>query len=134
MSATSRPADLVRDAIKINVLPAYLPSVMWDESEQPFTSPDSKIIYVKLSGSPVNAFIRVGDAQVHLFSRENATYSELDTLYTESLAACEYLMNTNFILQDDCNSKVESVIEHVTGPYRTDKNRYYYRFTVRVLS
>jgi len=134
MSATSRPVDLVRDHIRDNVLTTYLPAVMWDESEQPFDNGDASIILARQEGRPVNDFIRVHDVQVWLFSKENSNYSDMNTLFDNANAACEYVMNTDFILSNADEGKALPIIEHVTGPYRTNKNRFFYRFTVRVLS
>lgn len=134
MSATSRPADLVRVAIKTNVLPTFSQSLMLDESEHPFTSASSNIIYTRQTGAPDDSFIRNHDVQVSLFSKENADYADIGVLFDQANAACDYLRDVEFVLQDSSTAKIQSVIEHVTGPYRTNKNRYFYRFTFRVLS
>ena len=134
MSATSRPMDLVRDHIRDNVLPAYLPSIMWDESEQPFTNKDAKIIFAKQEGRQVNGFIRVHDVQVWLFSTAGADIGDANTLFNDANLACDYIMSTNMILTDADSGKAPLIIEYVTGPYKTNENRYFYRFTVRVLS
>ena len=134
MSATSRPFDLVRNHIRDNVLPTYLPSIMWDESEQPFTNKSSSIIFARQEGRQVNAFIRVHDVQVWLFSKAGADIGDANTLFNDANLACDYIMSTNMILTDADSGKAPLVIEHVTGPYRTNENRYFYRFTVRVLS
>ena len=134
MSATSRPMDLVRDHIRDNVLPAYLPSIMWDESEQPFTNRDANIIFTKQEGGQVNGFIRVHNVQVLLFCKAGADIGDASTLFNDANLACDYIMSTNMILTDADSGKAPLIIEHVTGPYRTNENRYFYRFTVRVLS
>ena len=134
MSATSRPMDLVRDHIRNNVLTTYLPSVMWDESEQPFTNRDANIIFARQEGRQVDAFIRVHDVQVWLFCKAGADIGDSNTLFNDANLACDYIMSTNFILTDADTGKAPLIIEHVTGPYRTNENRYFYRFTVRVLS
>jgi hypothetical protein len=134
MSATSRPMDLVRDHIRNNVLTTYLPSVMWDESEQPFTNKDASIIFARQEGRQVDAFIRVHDVQVWMFSKAGADIGDSNTLFNDANLACDYIMSTNMILTDADSGKAPLVIEHVTGPYRTNENRYFYRFTVRVLS
>jgi hypothetical protein len=134
MSATSRPMDLVRDHIRNNVLTTYLPSVMWDESEQPFTNKDASIIFARQEGRQVDAFIRVHDVQVWLFCKAGADIGDANTLFNDANLACDYIMSTNFILTDADTGKAPLIIEHVTGPYRTNENRYFYRFTVRVLS
>jgi hypothetical protein len=134
MSATSRPMDLVRDHIRNNVLTTYLPSVMWDESEQPFTNKDASIIFARQEGRQVDAFIRVHDVQVWMFSKAGADIGDSNTLFNDANLACDYIMSTNMILADSDSGKAPLIIEHVTGPYRTNENRYFYRFTVRVLS
>jgi hypothetical protein len=134
MSATSRPMDLVRDHIRNNVLTTYLPSVMWDESEQPFTNKDASIIFARQEGRQVDAFIRVHDVQVWMFSKAGADIGDSNTLFNDANLACDYIMSTNMILTDSDSGKAPLIIEHVTGPYRTNENRYFYRFTVRVLS
>jgi hypothetical protein len=134
MSATSRPMDLVRDHIRNNVLTTYLPSVMWDESEQPFTNKDASIIFARQEGRQVDAFIRVHDVQVWMFSKAGADIGDSNTLFNDANLACDYIMSTNMILTDADSGKAPLIIEHVTGPYRTNENRYFYRFTVRVLS
>jgi hypothetical protein len=134
MSATSRPMDLVRDHIRNNVLTTYLPSVMWDESEQPFTNKDASIIFARQEGRQVDAFIRVHDVQVWMFSKAGADIGDSNTLFNDANLACDYIMSTNMILTDAGSGKAPLIIEHVTGPYRTNENRYFYRFTVRVLS
>lgn len=134
MSATSRPLDFVRDAIRDNVLTAFLPAFMWNEALQPFTTPNANIIVTKQKGVGDEAFIRVHDVQVMLFTAENCDVSDVSTLLDQANAACDYVRDVNFILVDADTSKIERVIEHVTGPYQTVKNRYFYRFTVRVLS
>lgn len=134
MSATSRPVDLVRDTIRTNVLPSYLPAIMWDESEQPFQNKESNIILARQEGRTVNAFIRVHDVQVWLFSKAGADIGDANTLFDDANLACDYIMSTNLVLSSADEGKAPLVIEHVTGPYRTNENRYFYRFTVRVLS
>lgn len=134
MSATSRPVDLVRNTIRTNVLPSYLPAIMWDESEQPFQNKDSNIVLARQEGRTVNAFIRVHDVQVWLFSKANADIGDANTLFDDANLACDYIMSTNLVLSSADEGKAPLVIEHVTGPYRTNENRYFYRFTVRVLS
>ena len=122
MSATSRPVDLVRDHIRNNVLTTYSPAIMWDESEQPFTDPASNIILARQEGRQVNGFIRVHDVQVWMFCKAGADIGDANTLFNDANLACDYIMSLNLIF------------EHVTGPYKTNENRYFYRFTVRVLS
>ena len=134
MSATSRPMDLVRDHIRNNVLTTYLPSVMWDESEQPFTNKDASIIFARQEGRQVDAFIRVHDVQVWVFSKAGSDIGDSNTLFNDANLACDYIMSTNMILTDADSGKAPLIIEHVSGPYRTNENRYFYRFTVRVLS
>lgn len=134
MSATSRPVDLMRDHIRNNVLPSYLPAIMWDESEQPFTNKTSNIICARQEGRAVDAFIRVHDVQVWLFSRAGADIGDANTLFNDANLACDYVMSTNFILTNEDEGKAPLIIEHVTGPYKTNENRYFYRFTARVLS
>lgn len=134
MSATSRPVDLVRDTIRTNVLPSYLPAIMWDESEQPFQNKESNIILARQEGRTVNAFIRVHDVQVWLFSKAGADIGDANTLFDDANLACDYIMSINLVLSSADEGKAPLVIEHVTGPYRTNENRYFYRFTVRVLS
>jgi len=134
MSAIARVCDLIVDHIRDNLLTTYQPAVMWDESERPFTGSANKIILARQEGRSVNGFVRVSDVQVWLFSQRSSDYSDLDSLCNDALAACDYVMDTDFVLQDASTAKVESVIEHVTGPYRTESNRYFYRFTVRVLA
>jgi hypothetical protein len=134
MSSTSRPIDLVRDHIRDNVLTTYLPSIMWDESEQPFTNKAASIIFARQEGRQVNGFIRVHDVQVWIFSKAGADIGDANTLFNDANLACDYIMSVNFILTDADSGKAPLIIEHVTGPYRTNENRYFYRFTVRVLS
>ena len=134
MSATSRPVDLVRDTIRTNVLPSYSPAIMWDESEQPFQNSESNIILARQEGRTVDAFIRVHDVQVWLFSKAGADIGDANTLFNDANLACDYIMSVNLILSTADEGKAPLVIEHVTGPYRTAENRYFYRFTVRVLS
>ena len=134
MSATSRPVDLVRDTIRTNVLPTYLPAIMWDESEQPFQNSESNIILARQEGRTVNAFIRVHDVQVWLFSKAGADIGDANTLFNDANLACDYIMSVNLVLSNADEGKAPLIIEHVTGPYRTNENRYFYRFTVRVLS
>ena len=134
MSATSRPVDLVRDQIRTNVLPSYSPAIMWDESEQPFTNKASNIICARQEGRTVDAFIRVHDVQVWLFSKAGADIGDANALFNDANLACDYIMSTNFILTNADEGKAPLIIEHVTGPYKTSENRYFYRFTARVLS
>ena len=126
--------ELVRDHIRNNVLTTYLPSVMWDESEQPFTNKDASIIFARQEGRQVDAFIRVHDVQVWMFSKAGADIGDSNTLFNDANLACDYIMSTNMILTDADSGKAPLIIEHVTGPYKTNENRYFYRFTVRVLS
>tara|TARA_R110000851_G_C12871558_1_gene545019 strand:+ start:54 stop:458 length:405 start_codon:yes stop_codon:yes gene_type:complete len=134
MSSTSRPVDLVRDHIRNNVLTTYSPAIMWDESEQPFTNKDSSIILARQEGRSVNDFIRVHDVQVWVFSKAGADIGDASTLFNDANLACDYIMSVNLVLADADQGKAPLVIEHVTGPYKTSENRYFYRFTVRVLS
>jgi len=134
MSATSRPVDLVRDHIRNNILTTYSPAIMWDESEQPFTDPASNIILARQEGRQVNGFIRVHDVQVWLFCKAGADIGDANTLFNDANLACDYIMSLNLILTDAESGKAPLIIEHVTGPYKTNENRYFYRFTVRVLS
>tara|TARA_R110000737_G_scaffold296193_1_gene302799 strand:+ start:57 stop:380 length:324 start_codon:yes stop_codon:yes gene_type:complete len=107
---------------------------MWDESEQPFTNKDASIIFARQEGRQVDAFIRVHDVQVWMFSKAGADIGDSNTLFNDANLACDYIMSTNMILTDADSGKAPLIIEHVTGPYRTNENRYFYRFTVRVLS
>lgn len=132
MPATSRPSDLVRNHVINNVLDSYRPAVMWDESEATFTDKSASICCARQEGRPVDTFLRVHDVQVWLFSKANATLSDCDSLFDDANRACDYLMNGNFRLAG-CEIAAP-VIEHVTGPYKTKENRYFYRFTVRVRS
>ena len=135
MSATSRPADLVRNHIRDNVLTAYLPAIMWDESQEPFkTNKDAKIIVARQEGRGVNAFIRVHSVQVWLSSKANAAPADNNALFDDANLACDYIMSINQRLAGSDLEIAAPIIEHVTGPYKTGENRYFYRFTVRVLS
>jgi len=116
MTATTRAMDVIRDVIHDNLLTTYKPSVFFDEAQQPFTDPDAKIIFTKQEGRPVDAFIRQFDVEVTLFSVANATPADNSSTFDDALAACDYVMNTNFRPVADDLTISSPVISHVSGP------------------
>ena len=120
-----RHADEVRDFIRTNALPTYNPAIQWDETLSPFDI-DSPIIYCRQEGRSVDAFVRQVDVTVYLFSGLNATLAELDQLYTDAVAALEYI-KANYNVTDGIRA---TVTQDVMGEYRTGQNRRYYTFSV----
>lgn len=120
-----RHADEIRDFIRTNALPAFNPAIQWDESAAPFNI-DEPIIYCRQEGRPVDAFVRQVSVTVYLFSGLNATIAELDQLYTDAVAALEYV-KANFNVTDGIRA---TVTQDVMGEYRTGQNRRYYTFQV----
>ena len=120
-----RHADVIRDFIRTNALPAYNPAIEWDEATEPFTI-DEPIIYCRQEGRPVDAFVRQVSVSVMLFSGKNATKQELNTLFNDAVAALEYV-KANFYVGDGTQI---TVTQDVMGEYRTGQNRRYYTFQV----
>ena len=120
-----RHADEIRDFIRTNALPAFNPAIQWDESAAPFNI-DEPIIYCRQEGRPVDAFVRQVSVTVYLFSGLNATIAELNQLYTDAVAALEYV-KANFNVTDGIRA---TVTQDVMGEYRTGQNRRYYTFQV----
>ena len=120
-----RHADEIRDFIRTNALPAFNPAIQWDESAAPFNI-DEPIIYCRQEGRPVDAFVRQVSVTVYLFSGLNASIAELDQLYTDAVAAIEYV-KANFNVTDGIRA---TVTQDVMGEYRTGQNRRYYTFQV----
>lgn len=120
-----RHADEIRDFIRDNALPTYNPAIQWDETLPPFDI-DSPIIYCRQEGRSVDAFVRQVDVTVYLFSGLNATLAELDQLYTDAVAALEYI-KANYNVTDGIRA---TVTQDVMGEYRTGQNRRYYTFSV----
>jgi hypothetical protein len=87
---------------------------------------DSPIIYCRQEGRSVDAFVRQVDVTVYLFSGLNATLAELDQLYTDAVAALEYI-KANYNVTDGIRA---TVTQDVMGEYRTGQNRRYYTFSV----
>lgn len=121
-----RHADELRDYVRDNVLTDYYPAVSWQEDAPPFTLTDRPIIYCRQEGRPVDAMIRQMSVDVYVFSRAGATDAEMNSLYTDAVAALEYV-KANPALNDDIRLTVTA---DVTGEYYTGQNRRYYRFTV----
>jgi hypothetical protein len=120
-----RHADEIRDFIRTNALPSFNPAIQWDESAAPFNI-DEPIIYCRQEGRPVDAFVRQVSVTVYLFSGLNATIAELDQLYTDAVAALEYV-KANFNVTGGIRA---TVTQDVMGEYRTGQNRRYYTFQV----
>jgi hypothetical protein len=120
-----RHADEIRDFIRANALPAYNPAIQWDETLPPFEL-DSPIIYCRQEGRSVDAFVRQVDVTVYLFSGLNATLAELNQLYTDAVAALEYI-KANYNVTDGIRA---TVTQDIMGEYRTGQNRRYYTFSV----
>lgn len=120
-----RHADVIRDFIRTNALPAYNPAIEWDEATEPFTI-DESIIYCRQEGRPVDAFVRQVSVSVMLFSGKNATKQELNALFNDAVAALEYV-KANFYVGDGTQI---TVTQDVMGEYRTGQNRRYYTFQV----
>ena len=125
-----RVSDLVRDYIRTNVIPAYLPAVTWNEDQSPYDTENSKIIFTKQTGRAVDAYVRQADVEILLFSAKNANLSDLDSLLTEVEAVVEYI-KANFVITQDLRM---SITQDVTGPYNTSQNRYFYRMSVLTVS
>jgi hypothetical protein len=120
-----RHADEIRTFIRDNALPSYNPAIQWDEILPPFDT-DSPIIYCRQEGRSVDAFVRQVDVTVYLFSGLNATLAELNQLYTDAVAALEYI-KANYNVTDGIRA---TVTQDVMGEYRTGQNRRYYTFSV----
>ena len=58
-----RVSDLVRNYIRANVIPAYLPAVTWNEDQSPYDIENSKIIFTKQTGRAVDAYVRQADVE-----------------------------------------------------------------------
>ncbi len=123
--------DTIRDYLFENVLTGYKPAVLFDESTAPFTDDTSKIVFTKMEGRPIIHFTRQHDCQVLLFSKTNANMADMKAIKVESEAALKAL--TESVKINACIANCD-VIEDVTGPYRTNTNRYYYRFQIRTLT
>jgi len=121
-----RHADELRDYIRDNALPAYNPAVSWQEDEEPFTLADNPIIYCRQEGRAVDAYVRQAAVEVYIFSKAGATNADMNALYTNAVAALEYV-KANPNLSDDIKLTIE---QDVTGEFYTGHNRRYYRFTV----
>jgi len=120
-----RHADEIRNFIRDNALPSYNPAIQWDETAAPFDM-DNPIIYCRQEGRAVDAFVRQVSVTVYLFSGLNATLRELDSLYTDAVAALEYI-KANYNVTDGIRA---TVTQDVMGEYRTGQNRRYYTFQV----
>jgi len=64
--------------------------------------------------------------EVYIFSKAGATNADMNALYTNAVAALEYV-KANPNLSDDIKLTIE---QDVTGEFYTGQNRRYYRFTV----
>lgn len=121
-----RHADVIRDYIRDNALPTYSPAAAWQEDERPFTDLGDNIIYCRQEGRPVDAMIRNVAVDVYLFCKANATNADMNSLYTDAVAALEYV-KANPDVKDDVRISVTS---DVNGEFYTGQNRRYYRFQV----
>jgi hypothetical protein len=84
-----RVSDLVRDYIRINVVPTYLPAITWNEDQSPYVSENAKIIFTKQMGRPVDAYVRQSDVEILLFSAKNANLSDLNSLFNDAETVLE---------------------------------------------
>jgi hypothetical protein len=125
-----RVSDLVRDYIRINVVPTYLPAITWNEDQSPYVSENAKIIFTKQMGRPVDAYVRQSDVEILLFSAKNANLSDLNSLFNDAETVLEYI-KANFVITEDLRI---SITQDVTGPYNTSQNRYFYRISVLTVS
>tara|TARA_R110000796_G_scaffold385_2_gene1270 strand:+ start:31 stop:414 length:384 start_codon:yes stop_codon:yes gene_type:complete len=125
-----RVSDLVRNYIRTNVIPAYLPAVTWNEDQSPYDAENSKIIFTKQTGRAVDAYVRQADVEILLFSAKNANLTDLDSLLTEVETVVEYI-KANFVITQYLRM---SITQDVTGPYNTSQNRYFYRISVLTVS
>jgi hypothetical protein len=125
-----RVSDLVRDYIRTNVVPTYLPAITWNEDQSPYVSENAKIIFTKQMGRAVDAYVRQSDVEILLFSAKNANLSDLDSLFADAETVLEYI-KANFVITEDLRI---SITQDVTGPYNTSQNRYFYRISVLTVS
>ena len=120
-----RHTDEIRNFVRDNALPTYNPAVIWDESTAPFNI-DEPIIYCRQEGSAVDGFVRQVYVDIYLFSPKNCSLSALDALFTDAVAALEYV-KANPNVGDDI---ITTITTDVMGEYSTGQNRRYYRFQV----
>lgn len=125
----TRPSDLIRTKIITEVLPNYLPAMIWDESAAPFTSLDNSIFLSRQAGQSADEDIRELIVECWLFSKTNASNANVSALFDDATAAMSHLL-TDYTAGGIFGI---SVIEDVTGPFQTGQNRKFYRFTVRTL-
>jgi len=125
----TRPADDIRMLLINEVLTGYLPAIQWNEDESPFTLSGDKILLTRQSGQASDEDIRELIVECWLFSKVNATKSDLNNLFNDATAAMAYTL-TNYAVGSIIGI---SVIEDVTGPFNTGQNRKFFRFTLRTL-
>jgi hypothetical protein len=125
-----RVSDLVRNYIRDNVVPAYLPAVTWNEDQSPYVSENSNIIFTKQTGRAVDAYVRQADVEILLFSVKNANLNVLNSLFADAELVTEYI-KANFVITE--NLRI-SITQDITGPYNTAQNRYFYRISVLTYS
>ena len=121
-----RHADELRNYIRDNLLTEYYPAVAWLEDTKPFTITDRSIIYCRQEGQAVDAFVRQISVDVYLFGPAGGDGGDMNQIYTDAVAAMEYIQE-NFRLSDDIRLTISG---DVTGEFYTGQNRQYYRFTV----
>lgn len=124
-------ADLVRDYIVENVLTGHVPAILFDESAAPFTTTSNKVVHVRQDGRTISSFTREHDCQVSVFSVANGSMRDLEGARDDAQLAAKALFDIIRVVPAVANS---FLTEDVTGPYMTSTNRFYYRFTIRVLS
>tara|TARA_R110000782_G_scaffold185708_1_gene275802 strand:+ start:46 stop:429 length:384 start_codon:yes stop_codon:yes gene_type:complete len=125
-----RVSDLVRDYIRTNIAPSYLPAITWNEDQSPYDNENAKIIFTKQTGRAVDAYVRQADVDILLFSAKNANLSDLDSLYADAELVIEYI-KANFVISEDLRI---TITQDITGPYNTSQNRYFYRLSVLTYS
>lgn len=130
MSASTLPAEVIRNALISNVLTGYHHSPFWDDSSEPFTDKDNKICLATATGRESNTDTARYLIQVTLFSDVSELPDDWLALVNDATSCQTYLFNN--LSYDSGTMKVVNTAESVGRPMRTGSGRWMVRFSVNV--